>query len=145
MRNRAEPNEAMSQIRPSSTTSRMLQLPVGPLWENEQFALEIVGHGPVIWFIVFCMSGSEPEVVPYTEARAKNTNTNRIRNVTVLAMKLPRSRVFVSAPDRRCEHPRDETDHDQRDVRRQDSGDREADQEQHGDHEQELHRNRVPA
>ena len=64
MRNRAEPADARSQIRPSMAVSRMVQFPVGPFWENEQLEVETVGHGPVIWFIVFWMSGSEPEVAP---------------------------------------------------------------------------------
>src|SRR5881396_1775865 len=102
----------------------MLQFPVRPVCENEQFAFEIVGHGPVIWFIVFWMSGSEPEVEPYTEARAKNTNTNRIRNEIVFAIRSRPGRVLVSsAPYRRRKHPCVETDHDQWNVRRQDPGD----------------------
>ena len=78
----------------------MLQFPVRPVCENEQFAVETVGHGPVIWFIVFWMSGSEPEVEPYTEARAKNTNTNRIRNEIVLAKSRARRVLVTAAPDR---------------------------------------------
>ncbi len=53
MRKRKDPNEESANIPPRKKVSRILQFPVGPSEENEQFPVVIVGHGPVIWFMVF--------------------------------------------------------------------------------------------